>query len=183
MVPHEPQPTTGHVSRRAALGSLAGTGLAAAFLATVGHAAARAPATPTPEVPPGYNPNGYSLDGPGTHISYGTTSLDGRPTLTYRGTYPEQTFRGEEIHLEGSRALVRMVSVLVEQVPDARVVYLTVLLPEFRPIRLGDPPIAFETVAILTTHPTSFAGPTPVAGARQTYEVVPLTGTASFAVS
>src|SRR5262245_59848194 len=152
MVPHQPQPTTGHLSRRAALGSLAGTGLAAAYLAAVGHATARAQATPTPEIPPGYNPNTYSLEGPDTRISYGTTSMLGQPILSYKGTYPEHTFHGDDIKVEGSAALGRMVSVPLATLPNARADWLTVLVPEIRPIRRGDPPVEFATVAIITTH-------------------------------
>jgi hypothetical protein len=177
------QPTTGLFSRRAALGALAGTGLASALFATVGLASAHTQVSPTPEIPPGYEPNTFSLEGAGTHISYGTTSEDGQPVLTYRGDYPEKSFRGEEIRLEGNTALGPMVSVLLHADPDARVVYLTLLLPEFSQTFLGDPPFTFSTVAILTTHLTSIGGPVLVKGARQTYEAIALDGTATFVMS
>jgi hypothetical protein len=155
----------------------------AALLSTVGTVTAHAQATPTPEIPPGYDPNTFSLEGLDTRISYGTTSEDGQTILSYRGTYPEKTFRGEEISVEGSRVLGRMVSVLLHADPDARVVYLTVLLPEFSQTHLGDPPFTFRTAAILTTHPTSIAGPALVRGARQVHEVIEMDGTAAFVMS
>ena len=169
--------TTGILTRRAALGRLAGAGLAAAVLTTVGSTTARTQATPTPEVPPGYEPNGFSLEGPGMRIGYGTTSIDGRPTFTYRGHYPDGDYRGDDIRVEGSTALGRMVSVRLVPPPNVRAAWLTVLLPGFSPVQLGDPPIPFATVAIITTHLLPSDGP------GQTYEVVPLEGTAGFAVS
>src|SRR5215213_5354256 len=92
----QPSNVTGILSRRAVLSGLGGTSLAAALLSTVGTVTAHAQATPTPELPPGYDPNTFSLEGLDTRISYGTTSEDGQPILSYRGTYPEKTFRGEE---------------------------------------------------------------------------------------
>jgi hypothetical protein len=173
----QPPPiATGTVSRRTALSGLAGTGLAA-IVTTLGAASARAQATPTPEIPPGYNPNTYSLEGPDTRISYGTTSMLGQPILSYTGAYPEQTFHGDEIKVEGSAALGRMVSVPLAPPPDARAAWLTLLLPGIPPIQPGDPPVAFATMAIITTYPVASDGP------GQTYEAVPLEGKAGFAVS
>jgi|SRR5215218_7519139 len=174
---------TGSLSRRAALHGVASTGLAVAVLAVGGPAFARAQTTPSPEIPPGYDPNTFTLEGPDTHIGYSTTSADGQPVLSYRGAYPEKAFRGDEIRAEGTTALGPMVNVLLHADPDARVVYLTLLLPELSQTRLGDPPIRFSTVAILTTHLTSIGGPALVQGARQTYEVVALDGSASFVMS
>jgi len=178
--PHQHSTATGTLSRRATLLGVAGTGLAVAMRAIGEPASARAQATPTPEIPPGYDPNTFTLEGPDMHITYATTSEDGQPVLNYRGAYPDKAFRGEEIEVEGTMALGPMVSVLLHADPDARVVYLTLLLPEFSQTHLGDPPIAFSTVAILTTHLTSIGGPALVPGARQTYGVVALDGTASF---
>jgi hypothetical protein len=173
----QPQPTTTRtVARRAALRGLAGSGLAA-LLTTVGAASARAQATPTPEIPPGYNPNAYSLEGPGTRINYGTTSMVGQPIFSYKGTQQEQTFHGDEIKVEGSAALGRMVSVQLAPSANVRAAWLTVLLPEIHPMRLGDPRVEFAAVAIITTYPLASDG------AGQTYEVLPLKGTAGFVES
>jgi hypothetical protein len=170
---------TGGISRRAALGRLAGTGLSAALLATLGRDRTLAQATPAPEAA-GQQPNGFTFDGAGTHINYGTTSMTGRPTFTYRGTYGEHAFDGDEIHTEGSAAVGGLVSVLIDAVPDSHTVWLTLLLPAFNPVQIGDPPIAFASLAVLTTHLTTEAGPGPIDGPLQTYEVVALAGTAHF---
>jgi hypothetical protein len=171
------------VSRRAALGRLAGTGIAAALLATVGRDGALAQATPTPPKKRRQRPNGFTLDGTDTHIHYGTTSITGEPIFTYRGPYGEHTFWGDEIHVEGSAALGQLVSVLLEAVPDAHVVWLTLLLPAITPVQVGGPPTSFASLAVLTTHLTTEAGPGPIEGALQTYEVVALEGTANWSIS
>jgi hypothetical protein len=84
------------LSRRAALGRVAGTGLAVALLATAGRDRTLAQATPAAGGT-GQPPNGFTLDGDGTHINYGTTSIDGRPILSYRGPYGEHSFHGDDI--------------------------------------------------------------------------------------
>jgi hypothetical protein len=179
----QPLASSGIFSRRAAIGRLAACGLATAALATTGRDRASAQATPAPPEDTGQEPNGFVLDGPGTHISYGTTSEDGRPTLTYRGSAGEHTFVGDDIHLEQSATLGQLVSVLLDAAPDAYTLWLTLLLPSFNPVELSDPPIPFTTLAILTTHPTTIGGTRLIDGPLQTYEVIALTGTALFAVS
>jgi hypothetical protein len=169
-------------TRRTAVSGAAAAGVAVALRAVGGPASVRAD-TATPEGPPGAGPNTFSLEGAGTHITYGTTSLDGQPVLSYRGAYPDTAFRGEEIAVGQDPALGPTVSVLLHAEPDARVVYLTLLLPEIGQTRLGDPPVAFSTIAILTTHLTSIGGPALVTGARQIYEVIALAGTARFVES
>ena len=173
---------TGTLSRRAALGRLAGAGLAAAWLAGLGSARARAQATPTPRAATGQVPNSFSLEGAGTRIRYSTTSFAGPPTLDYRGPLGERTFLGDAIRVEDSAPLGRLVSVLLDADPDARVVWLTLLLPAFNPVQTGDAPIPFATVAVLTTHLTTVGGPRFIEGALQTYQVVELAGTADFLV-
>ncbi len=71
-----------------------------------------------------------------------------------------------------------LLTVMVEAIADAQTVTLTLLLPA---VNLTGTDVEISTVAIITTHRTSIAGPALVEGPLQYYELVPLTGTVSEA--
>lgn len=183
------------ISRRAALGRLAGGVAAASLLAAAGHGTARAQATPGPSGEEGGEANHFVLAVGEVQITYDTTGFAGEPQLTYRGPIgvgpleerpiDSLTIVGDQIQTERvplRQDLGRLVTVYLDAMPDAATFYLTLLLPDFSPMRLGDAPTPFATLAILTTLRTSIAGPGLVEGALQEYVAVPLEGTAEFVV-
>jgi hypothetical protein len=122
-------------------------------------------------------PNLFELACDGTSITYSATSITGEPQLHYVGPDGDLSFSGDQIAV-AETALGTEVTVLIEQVADLRTVTCTLLLPHFR--LPEDDRSAFETLAIKTTSHDTIAGPPE--GAAQTYEAVPLHGTASAVV-
>jgi hypothetical protein len=172
--PLESNTATGPITRRAALGRLAG-GSAIGLLATMGQDRVQAQATPTPQGDQGEAPNHFVLAGALTQISYEvTTDAGGR--LTYQGTYGSQTLVGDAIRVEES-ALGRLVTGYLGAFPDQGELWLTLLLPRFNPMTIGDAPSPFDTVAILKWAISTIGGP-PRTGALEEYRVVELEGTA-----
>lgn len=116
-------------------------------------------------------PNLFELTEAGgrTQITYSASSFSGQPELSYQGPHGQNTFTGDAIE-RVETALGTELTVLLAAVPDLESVTLTLVLPR----HLGEQ--AFSTFAVLTTSPTSIAGPQP--GNPQTYELVRLEGEA-----
>jgi hypothetical protein len=189
---HQQPTSTGILSRRAALRGVAGTGLAVTLLAATQHPGARAQATPGSAAEDGMMPNHIVLNSGETQIIYDTDSLAGEPQLTYRGPIgfgpvderpiDSVTIVGEEIRTEQVLYLGQLVTGYLGAMPDAATFYLTLLLPEFNPMSQEAAPVAFSTLAILTTQLTSIAGPALIEGPLQEYAVVEMEGTAELIV-
>lgn len=161
--------------RRAALTRLAACSALAPLLAASTHGSAKTQATPAGA---SESPNTFRLSGDDTSIDYATTSFDGSPTLTYRGPAGEGDFRGDAIHT-ASAPFGELVTVTVDVAHDAFRLDLTLVLPGVKLV--GDnEPAELSTFAILTNHRMHIGGPRFVEGARQTYEIVPLEGTAEI---
>jgi hypothetical protein len=169
------------LSRRAALGRLAGGGLAASLLAAAGRDHARAQATPEP---PCHEPNRFVLAGAETQITYVVATDAGEPLLTYRDPDESRSFHGDEIRTQESEQFGRLVTVLVEEWHGG-ILELTVVLPEII-LPSEDASISFATLAVLTTHHATsgcslIGGFVPVeGGALRSYEVVTLDGMAQL---
>mgnify|MGYP006992414237 CR=1 FL=1 len=118
--------------------------------------------------------NLFDLRGHGTHVTYSTTSLAGRPTLTFEQHGKSQSFHGEAIRVQETE-IGRLVTVTLEAVPDLHVVTLSLLLP---PVNVEGTEASVETESIRTTARTSIAGPRLVKGQVSSYESVKLHGTA-----
>lgn len=120
----------------------------------------------------------YLLEGEEVVIAFmpaaGTPAL-----LEYRDSARSLSFAGDEVDLTSASALGQMASVLLEAVPDAYARYLTLLVPEVNQDE-NQLEVPVRTLAILTDHLTSIAGPRLVEGALQRYEVVALEGVARF---
>jgi hypothetical protein len=132
---------------------------------------------------PPHKANHFELMGEHRQISYDRTSFTGQPQLTYHDDKRpglSRTFAGDEIRSLSSEDTGLMVSVMLRARPDRDTLYLSLLVPE---VNLEDrSPKSISTLAILTTHHTTFGGPNLVKGPLQTYEVVALAGTARFVV-
>ena len=122
--------------------------------------------------------NLFELKGHGLEVHYATTSIAGVPTLGYHFAERQLSFRGDQIRLEEG-VLGRLVTVVVEEVPDLHVVTFTLILPEFR-LRDGEDKI--DTLGIWTTGRTSIGGPALLVGQLSTYRWAHLTGVARAVV-
>jgi hypothetical protein len=107
-------------------------------------------------------------------VSYATTSLIGEPIFTYGRRY----FTGDELDIEDT-GIGQQVTVVLEQVPDLKVVTFTLLVP---PVLLdGTKPAKVEVPGIMATHHTTIAGP-PL-GQNISYELAMLPGVAEYIVA
>jgi hypothetical protein len=171
------------VSRRSALAGTAG--LAALLTGAAPHASVASTPMAEPARPDQPEPTVFTLTGDGTRISYSTSSIAGVPLFSYADDDVRVDAEGDEIVLTPVRpsqswALGTLVSVYVDAAPDAWARTLTLVLPEIHLAGGGETP--FSTIAIMTRHLTTFGGTGLVEGQLQEYDVMPLDGTALFAV-
>jgi hypothetical protein len=165
------------ISRRMVAKSVLGGGLMAAFLAIGSQADARAQGTPESA---DFWPSRYTLKSGEIEVSFTPANESGDVRLEYRDVAASITFTGDDVTSEISPAIGRFVSVVIEQVDDGYVRYLTLLVPNVNRDENGhDVPIT--TVAVMTRQMTSIGGPRLVKGALQRYEVIELEGVAQFA--
>ena len=121
--------------------------------------------------------NLFELEGGGATIVYSTTSFSGQPQFSYRDTNHSVSRSGTEIRVVQTE-IARLVTVDIQQVPDAYNLSVTLLVPAVNvPRQTGE--ISIQTVAVLTTDRSSaFTGPAGVEGQLQTYETLALSGMA-----
>lgn len=124
-------------------------------------------------------PNEFALQGKDITINYSTTSFTGKPQFNYKTQNQSRQFTGSEISTLETGIGV-LVTVLVEADADTgKEVRLTLLLPAINLPSNSQTPISTE--AILTTQRTPQRGSSPILnGQLQTYETLPLTGTAAL---
>jgi hypothetical protein len=118
--------------------------------------------------------NLYELSGHGTRVSYSSSSISGRPILTYEHQGKSQSFQGDALRVLETE-IGSLVTVTLEAVPDLHVVTLSVLVP---PVNVEGTEARVETESIRTTARTSIAGPSLVKGQVNIYETVKLHGSA-----
>lgn len=119
-------------------------------------------------------PNQYDLKGPGVSISYSTSSLVGRPQLSFKKGRQTLTFTGDEIGVSATQ-IGTLVTVTIAAVVDRDSTTFSFLLPA---VQLSTPSSkqSFRTIGLTTVHKTTIAGPPK--GVQQTYKAVALTGSA-----
>jgi hypothetical protein len=125
---------------------------------------------------PSTTPNLYELSGNNLHITYSTTSLDGKPHFTYQDAQQTLNFRGDDIRATATE-IGTLVSVTTRRTVDTGSTTFTVLIPN-----VGlDPaqPAHIRTEGITTLHRFSVI-PAFNHGQKDIYTVVPLSGTARF---
>ena len=114
-------------------------------------------------------------------MNYSRTSITGAPLVSYRDAERDLSFRGEDVTRQVT-ALGELVTVTLENVPDAFIRTITLVVPTVRLAR-GDQ-VEFGTIAIETTDRSgAHVLPPGPAGALQTYQIHQLRGTAQFVVS
>ena len=79
-------------------------------------------------------PNLYEFDHHGTHLSYSTTSITGKPLFTYRHARQEQSFSGDDIHVQQAEPGM-LVTVYIKRAIDTGSTSLTLILPR---VNLGN---------------------------------------------
>jgi hypothetical protein len=123
-------------------------------------------------------PNLFQLTGSHLHLTYTTTSIDGKPTLTYQDAHHGKSFRGDEIRAVECD-LGTLVSVTLRMTVDAGSTSLSLLIPRMR-INQGEH-VAVHTDCVTTVHRFSIA-PQLLHGQLDTYSVTALHGTAQSVV-
>jgi hypothetical protein len=121
-------------------------------------------------------PNLYHLRGEGIEVTYSTTSIDGKPRLTFEKGRQTLNFSANEITSDAI-TIGTLVSVVIANVPDKSVTMFSILLPAIR--LTDDKKQTFRTIAITTVSKTTIAGPP--RGAQQSYKTVTLRGSAQHA--
>lgn len=120
-------------------------------------------------------PNLFELSGHGTHITYSTSGIDGRPRFSFRDAHFNENFTGDQIRTLDSE-LGTLVTVSLKRSVDRGYTSATLLVPG---VTLGGQTSQhISTVCIVTVHITGIQpGHT---GAQQTYNTVTLQGTAQL---
>lgn len=162
----------------------------AAALALTGSAGAAQDATPVPlsPVPAEY----YELRGPGLLVTIEAPAIaDVLPTLHIEYTYYPAPKPGEPpvdfpqlFEFDGPPEQIQafpgrdgngsLLTVTIESIPDYGALTISILIPK---VNLLEEAAPIDTIAILTSHPTTIGGPELVTGPLQSYQVVPLSGT------
>ncbi len=130
-------------------------------------------------------PNLYDLTGDGVSVSYATSSEAGAPLFVYTegdtvfSASGYATDTGDGINIDEVAMVGTIVSMYLDSVADGWTRTLSLVLPE---IHLTPGHDTFDTIAIITTHRMHIGGPAYIQGALQSYEVIPLAGTAAAVV-
>ena len=118
-------------------------------------------------------PTLYELSGHGIHVTYSTSSLQGKPQFSYHDAVQAKTFSGEQITAETS-ILGTLISVFLMRSIDGPSTSFTLLVPN---VRLPPSDVAsVRTEGITTLHKSSLIGP--LQGQTELYTVHALHGTA-----
>ena len=114
-------------------------------------------------------------------INYSRTSITGAPLVSYRDAELDLNFQGDGVTQQAT-ALGELVTVTLEDVPDAFTRTITLVVPTVR-VAMGEQ-IEFSTIAIENTDRSgAFVPPPGPAGVLQTYQIHQLRGTAQFVLS
>jgi len=127
-----------------------------------------------PQAPHTVTPNLYHLSGHHLHVTYSTSSIDGKPLLSYQDAHEHISFKGDEIRAVECD-LGTLVSVTLRMTVDVGSTSLSLLIPRMRIIAGSS--AAVRTDCVTTLHSTPFA-PMVIHGQMDTYSVVSLHGTA-----
>jgi hypothetical protein len=120
-------------------------------------------------------PNQYDLQGEGVTVGYSTSSIGGKPQLTYKKGRQTLSFSGDEIRAADTE-IGALVSVTIAKSVDRGFTDFSFLLPRIQ-LSASSSKQSFRTIGITTVVTTTIAGP--VKGAQQTYKAIALSGKAS----
>jgi hypothetical protein len=121
--------------------------------------------------------NLFELASRSIQVTFSSTSITGRPLLSYRDHYLQLNFEGDEIDIRDTQ-IGQLITVTLETIPDLRTVTFTLILPLVNVMRQSGG-IRVSVPGIRTiTHTPQVPGP----GAEKNYAIVNLEGTAQFVV-
>lgn len=121
-------------------------------------------------------PNQFQLSGPGLHVAYSTSGLNGKPHFGYLDNNISKSFSGNAIRKVDSD-LGTIVSVTIHDSTDAGSTTFSVLIPK---VHLNPNEVAqLDTQGITTIHRLSII-PTLNHGQIDLYTVTALKGTAQY---
>lgn len=109
-------------------------------------------------------------------INYSSSSLDGKPQLSYKKGATTRNFRGSQVRHKLTE-IGTLISVTLKSVPDSRSTIFSLLLPQVN-VSTDHPHTQVNVKAFETIVRTSIGGPNLVKGQVQTYKVYSLKGTA-----
>jgi hypothetical protein len=121
-------------------------------------------------------PNLYDLHGYQLHITYSTTSIDGKPRFQYQDQFQTLQFSGDQIRTVDSE-IGTLVTVTIRLTPDLGSTSFTLLVPQVNLNQSLQSQIT--TFGITTLHRFSIA-PQLDLGQTEHYTVVELSGTAAL---
>ena len=124
-------------------------------------------------------PNLYELNGKHLHIIYSTSSIDGRPHLTYQDAHQTLTFKGDDIRTVPTE-IGKLVTVSLRRTVDSGSTSFTILVPD---VTLDQTNLAHVSTEGLTTLHRFSVVPAFNNGQKELYTVTPLHGTARFVLS
>ena len=113
------------------------------------------------------------LSGEGISVTYSTTSIDGKPRLTFKKGRQTLNFAGKEISSLDTD-IGTLVTVIIATMPDRAVTRFSILLPGIQ--GADSRKVSFRTIGIRTVSKTTIAGP--VKGVQQSYKTLPMRGSA-----
>jgi hypothetical protein len=121
--------------------------------------------------------NLFELASRSIQVTFSSTSITGRPLLSYRDHNLQLNFEGEEIDIRDTQ-IGQLITVTLETIPDLRTVTFTLISPLVNVMRQSGG-IRVSVPGIRTiTHTPLVPGP----GAEKNYVIVKLEGTAQFVV-
>lgn len=119
-------------------------------------------------------PNQYDLQGPGIIVGYSTSSLVGKPQLSFKKGRQTLTFTGDQIGVLDTQ-VGTLITVTIAKTVDRDFTTFSFLLPTIQ-LATASSKQSFRTIGLTTVNKTTIAGP--VKGPQQTYKSVDLRGSA-----
>lgn len=124
------------------------------------------------------SPNLYELQGDGVHITYSTTSFDGKPHFNYQDALQSRLFVGDQINVTENQAGT-LVSVFTRQTIDSGSTTFTLLIPRVNLRYVHSAHIV--TLGVTAIHQFSIV-PSVLSGQADFYTSHMLSGTAAAVV-
>jgi hypothetical protein len=129
-------------------------------------------------VPTRITANQFVLQGTGISIGFSTSSITGKPQLSFKKGRQTLNFTGDQIG-QLKTPIGTLITVTIANIPDLSSTTFSFLLPDIL-LPTAASKQKFRTIGITTVHKTSIAGP--VKGVQETYKTTALNGTAQHVV-
>ncbi|MDY7226047.1 hypothetical protein [Hyalangium rubrum] len=127
-----------------------------------------------PEIQRGIRPNLFDLRNRHITVNFSASSFSGKPLLQYKDRQREVSASGDEIRQEETE-VGTLVTITLEPDADAGALLFTVIIPRAIIFNRAEIPISTQAIYTRSRLPPRL----PVSTQLQTYEVIPLKGTAA----